>query len=393
MDWTTPDDLRAQVERYWTSGRLLGAQLTGEPLFPLILPFRKPGGKALAERFDEVRTWIKQLDEASKPRAGFGYEIQWTTINHRQLGRNRLPSRLVMPTEQDALKFIDKAAQADVFRSLAEVSLQRFPQLRGWLTSRPLAALDNAEHWPRLLCVLSWFQDHPRSGRYMRQIDLPGIDTKFVEGRTGLLADLLMALGAGDSSSGREVGFEQRFGLVSKPPLIRFRLLDERLYINGLSDLAVPAPDFARLSLPAERVFITENEINGLTFPQVPHSLVIFGLGYGLERLSEAVWLRNRRLHYWGDIDTHGFAMLDRLRADLPHAESFLMDRHILLLHRDFWVAEQEQFVRSLKRLTASEASLYSDLVNHRLGQQVRLEQERISFGIVEDAVRHIEHS
>jgi hypothetical protein len=40
-----------------------------------------------------------------------------------------------------------------------------------------------------------------------------------------------------------------------------------------------------------------------------------------------------------------GFAMLDRLRAALLHAESLLMGRHILLLHRDFWVAEQEQFV------------------------------------------------
>ena len=345
----------------------------------------------MAERFDEVRRWIKQLDEASKPRAGFGYEIEWTTINHRQQGRNRLPSRLVMPTEQDALKYIGKAAQANVFRSLAEVSLRQFPQLRDWLTSRPLTALDNAEHWPELLCVLSWFQDHPRSGRYMRQIDLPNIDTKFVEERTGLLTDLLVAIGAADSGNGREAGFEQRFGLVSKPPLVRFRFLDETLYINGLSDLAVPAADFARLNPPAERVFITENEINGLTFPQVPRGLVIFGLGYGLERLSEAAWLRDRTLYYWGDIDTHGFAMLDRLRAALPHAESLLMDRRILLSHRDFWVAEQEQFVRPLHRLTASESSLFSDQVHKRLGKQVRLEQERISFGMVEDAVRHVE--
>jgi hypothetical protein len=35
----------------------------------------------------------------------------------------------------------------------------------------------------------------------------------------------------------------------------------------------------AHESAPLERVFITENEINGLAFPDVPGSLVIFGLG------------------------------------------------------------------------------------------------------------------
>ena len=82
-----------------------------------------------------------------------------------------------------------------------------------------------------------------------------------------------------------------------------------------------------------DRVFITENEINGLAFPDVPGSLVIFGLGYGLDRLSEVSWLHRREVHYWGDIDTYGFHILDRLRALFPAARSFLMDRETLLEH------------------------------------------------------------
>jgi len=78
-----------------------------------------------------------------------------------------------------------------------------------------------------------------------------------------------------------------------------FRLLDERLAINGLSDIAVPAEQFARLSSVAQRVFITENEINGLAFPDVPRGLVIFGLGYSLDLLFSAEWLRSLELHYW----------------------------------------------------------------------------------------------
>ena len=47
-------------------------------------------------------------------------------------------------------------------------------------------------------------------------------------------------------------------------------------------------------------------------------------------------WLKGRPLHYWGDIDTHGFAMLDRVRAIFPAAESFLMDRETLCAHSAF---------------------------------------------------------
>jgi hypothetical protein len=38
-------------------------------------------------------------------------------------------------------------------------------------------------------------------------------------------------------------------------------------------------------------VFITENEINFLAVPAVPHSLIVFGAGHGFETLREPDWL------------------------------------------------------------------------------------------------------
>ena len=62
--------------------------------------------------------------------------------------------------------------------------------------------------------------------------------------------------------------FEQRYGFLAKPAQVRFRLLDPCLYIHGLSDLQIPADEFATLDPPGvEQVFITENDINGLAFP------------------------------------------------------------------------------------------------------------------------------
>jgi hypothetical protein len=376
--WTTPADLRDQVLRYWESGRLLADDCP----FPMELRLRGPDTRALSERFDEVRQWIRDLE------GGRGYEIHWAEINHRQLGRNRVPARILVPNEQRALELIGKSEEAARFRALSRRTLVAFPELAGWLARRPLTALECAAEWDRVLAVLAWFRAHPRSGRYLRQLDIAGVDTKFIEARKPLFAELLdVVLDVALAPVGESRSFEQRYGLAAKPPQIRFRILDARLAIAGLTDLAVVPREFAALAVPVSRVFITENEINGLAFPALPESMVIFGLGYGLERLSEARWLADRALYYWGDIDTHGFRILDRLRAIFPGVRSFLMDRETLVRHRALWVRESNGYDGELARLTADERSVYDELRYNRLGDQVRLEQERIPFGWVEGAL------
>ena len=72
-------------------------------------------------------------------------------------------------------------------------------------------------------------------------------------------------------------------------------------------------------------------------------------------------------VRYWGDIDTHGFAILDRLRAWLPQARSVLMDRETLLAHRDRWVSEDRPARSTLTRLTPAERDLYVEPVEDGL--------------------------
>jgi hypothetical protein len=373
-EWTTPADLRRQVRRHWDSGRLLAAGVA----FPLELRLKGPDTRALSDRFEEVRHWIRELEGERR------YAIEWREINHRLLGRNRVPARIVVPGEREAFELIGKTDDAARFRSLAAITLEKLPELGPWLARRPLVALENVADWGRILKVLVWFRGHPRSGLYLRQLDIAGVDTKFIEGRKPLLAELLDIVLKPETDNRN---FEQRYGLLSKPSQIRFRMLDERLAIQGLTDLAVPAREFAGLDLPVERVFITENEINGLAFPAVPGSLVIFGLGYGLDRLSEVRWLHHRALHYWGDIDTYGFHILDRLRALFGDAQSFLMDRETLLEHAPLWVREDNPYDGELLRLNPAERALYDDLRRNRLGDRVRLEQERIPYGWLERAL------
>ena len=391
--WTTPSDIRAKVQRDWERGRLLASLLDGGDLFPQSIPLRGPRGEALSEHFADVREWIAELRAASKEVRGHGFTLHWKEIQHRQLGRNQVPYAAVIETIDDGLALIGKRREAALFRELAIQIDTAFPALNEWLLQRPLRVLELANAWPRLLAFLRWQQRHPRPDIYLRQIDLPEIDTKFIEFYRGVLSELLDLILPDEavvpSASGAN-NFERRYGFKSKPPLIRFRLLDPELFIHGCSDLTVPAQEFAALRLSVRRVFITENEINGLAFPDVPGSLVLFGLGYGLDRLAEIAWLHHTELWYWGDIDTHGFAMLDQLRCYFPHTRSMLMDNSTLQTHRTLWGEEPTPTAKVLPRLTVEETGIYNALCQNEFAARLRLEQERISYGWVAQALANL---
>lgn len=391
--WAHPVDLVMQVQRLWDRGRLLACAVPmGEPSggagdnleFPLRLRFRKPTPRELGPSFVNVQLWIDALEEVSRSKIGHGYEIMWEETNNRQLGRNKVPLGVRLPTRADALALIGRTQEAARFDALVAATLARFPALRDWLARKPLVALEHEDDWGRILDCLAWFRDHPRSGVYARQIDVADVDTKFIEARKALLAELLdivLPAEAIDASVGGARGFEARYGLRGKPRLLRFRILDERHAISNLTDLTVPVEEFVGLSLSLARVFVVENEITGLAFPALPDSMVVLGLGHAVSLIGGAHWLDEREIYYWSDLDTHGFAMLDRLRASLPRTRSLLMDLETLLAHRALWTTEAAPHVAPLDRLTTEEAALYADLRYDRPGRSVRLEQERISFG------------
>ncbi len=381
MSWTQAADLRAQAQKLWDKGEILTALVTGEAFFPKRLLLKSPSAADMTERFDEVRTWIAGLNTLKHCR------IVQREFKHRVLGVNSIPAEVWLDTLDDAAAFIGKRRELGRFTELLEETRRNRPQLLAWLAKRPLRALELSSNWTRLLAIVDWLEQHPRPGVYLRQVDLPGVHSKFIEAQRGVLGewlDLCLPLAAIDTEATRAAGFARRYGFCDKPQRVRFRLLDGghplARRLPGL-DLALNADDFAKLDPQVQRVFVTENEINFLVFPARENSLVIFGSGYGFDMLGGADWLARVELFYWGDIDTHGFAMLDQLRSHFAHAESLLMDRRTLMAHQAFWGEEAQQTVRDLSRLNAKEAGLYDDLRDNRLQKQLRLEQERIGYG------------
>ena len=383
----TPEELGKRALRFWSDGRFLQAWLAGETLFPLEFSLAPPSGTRISQNFSTVRQWIQALEKSSKAKIGTGYRVVYQAVNHRQLGPQQVPDRIRFETETDWLGFIRKKSDFKLFRKITKKTRTSLPALIPFLRENPLAALAQAANWDRLLAVCHWFVDHPRPRLYIRQLDIPGVETKFIEGHKKILAALLDRVldpntvdPTATGLSGH--GFERRFGLKYDLPGVRLRILAPDLALGGLTDLALPAPDLADRDFGARTVFVTENKINGLCFPPFSGALVIFGLGYGIEMLAEIGWLRQKRIVYWGDIDTHGFAILSRVRGYFPQTESLLMDRATLEAHRGLWGKEDEKkrFLGALINLNEPEQALFSDLKSDRFGPAVRLEQERIGF-------------
>lgn len=240
----------------------------------------------------------------------------------------------------------------------------------------------------RLAEMLEWITNHPNSDLYPRQIPISGTDSKWLESRKGPISDLVATL-QGDPTGDRD--FFRCCGLRPQPRLMRMRVLDPELraLLGGLSDISAPCEEVASIGIQPMHVFIVENLQTGLAFDDLADTVVIMRLGYAVDVLGRLPWLQQAQCIYWGDIDTHGFAILNRARTYIPRLKTVLMDEETLMSHRDLWVEEKDQHSSTeLPLLTSSEQKLYQSIKGNACGQQVRLEQERVRWDVAWNAIQ-----
>ena len=383
--WTAPHDIKAQVFRWWEKGELLRPSD-----FPKRIPLKTPSAKELRDHFDVVRIWSQLLRDLPHIR------LEMRDFRHQVFGQNSLPDSVWIDDAASAIALIGKQKEARIFEQICALTATCQAKLIPWLHKRPLRAIELASDWEKFLAVINWLLAHPRPGIYLRQMDIPGVHTKFVEANRGVLSellDLVLPAEAIDRSATGSSQFNRRYGFIDKPERIRLRWLDPAsspFPALAAADLTLDADSFVRLKPAVDHVFITENETNFLAFPPVENALLLFGAGYGFSALTHAAWLHDCQIHYWGDIDSHGFAILDELRSHFPHVQSMLMDRATLLANAALHGEEPLPLKRDLPRLSSDEQQLYNDLRDQRLGNNLRLEQERIPFHLLQRALERL---
>ncbi|MEE6179709.1 Wadjet anti-phage system protein JetD domain-containing protein [Mycobacterium sp. 050134] len=373
--WTTPDDVAARVRRRWDDGSLLRAYANGDPFQPIEVPLRGPKPSQVGDDIAAAREWVAALDAGR--RDDTRYALQWESIGGRRIGRNRLPTRAVVSSIEQACAVLGVMTTVRRFEQLLAL-VDPHPRVRDWVVGHPHRALELGPEMPQLIAAYVWLDSHRQSQRYLREISAPGVDTKFAERHRPVLAAMLRV-------SATATGFLADLGLRCKPGLVRFRP-SPSLGFPGptLTELAARAEELTQLTVEPRVAVIVENEISYLSVDVPEDGIVFWGKGFEVDSIGRLRWLAEADVLYWGDIDTHGFAILDRLRAWLPRARSVMMDRDTLLTHRNRWVIEAQPAKSVLTRLTPDEYDLYSELVGDGLGERVRLEQERIDWQWVE---------
>ncbi|MEF9984022.1 MAG: DUF2220 family protein [Oscillospiraceae bacterium] len=384
-NWTDSKGIKQIVLKKWEKGTILSSAFQQDNLFPLRIKLTSPTSDEMSKNYSDIVAWIKLLNKQEKTVLGFGYTLIVKEYHDKICGKNIIPTHVEFATPDDVVQWLGKQEEMRLFTNNAKILLQDWECLRAWICNNPFQVIRMGNNCTAFLAVLHWFAQHDNRNLYLRQLDIEGIDTKFIELYKGLISQMLDIILPAENVNESSSNFEKRYGLKSKPIPVRFRILDEKLKIAGCTDISVPIEEFQQLKLPFKRCFITENEINFLSFPAVPDACVIFGKGYGAELFQNTAWLKTVDIYYWGDIDTHGFNILSMVRSFLPQTKSFLMTQDILLSHQSLWAKEEKQFIAPIEHLTCDEYPLACKLQANHWGEGVRLEQERISFSYVEN--------
>lgn len=364
----------------WLSRRYANqhkAWLLGSGQWPMTVNLGIPTERDVAQDVAGVRRWVDAWSTWSRPA-----RLSWESRQWSRLGTQALPASLEIPGPSDLATLIGQGKRWRTAAARYQKFVERWPRLESHaaLGRNFVVLADYAEvDFARLFSMLDWLEKNPCSGLAPRQLPVAGLDTKWLEKRAGVVSDLLRTIrGIEDGAD-----FYSVCGLKRPAPRIRAHILcpSLRMAIGGLRDIEVPVAELSELPIAPRHAIIVENLETGLALPDMPATVAVMRLGNAVSLLAEVSWLRTCDLLYWGDIDTHGYAILNRARSHFPKIKSVMMDPDTFLASRELWVEENVQCSEpELALLTTTEREVFEGLRNGKWGNNLRLEQERISW-------------
>jgi len=317
---TVPDVQRLitkHLERHWAESVLASTQGDDDPRWPWTVNLTNLTGQELNERWSEAWRWI--LDWNTWADAN---QCTLTSSNRRVGGATRaIPTRLSIPDITTAVGAFgsDWPDRLDAARERARILHDEFADTLTNGLLRSACALSDVD-FDLARASAAWFDQHDATGLTTRQVPITGLHAKWLDRNMRLVSGL-----AGRAD----------LGLVTRPSRIHFSYLDGRWIRQGnrrRDSVALDEPDQPPGYQPRV-ILITENKDSALFFPEIDNGIVIEGNGNAVVRVAQIPWIRTcPNTFYWGDLDAHGFAILDRLRSTGISVESILMDE--ATLHR-----------------------------------------------------------
>jgi len=332
-------------------------------------PLKPPTEAEALRDGDAVAAWVALWSTV----AWRGVGVERVQRHWPSLGRQLLPSRVVVRGSSSLATITGRAshwqglvANATRLRELGDGVANAMPSV-----ALRLAALDG-DDLGRLIGAVRWLVANPESDLLVREVPVPGADTKWLEGHIGLVKPLVQALtGSAD------------LGLRKDPRRFRVRILDDAIPFGG-RDVTMSADEWAQRDVPARVVIVTENQQSLLRLEPMPGGVGVHGQGLDVVELANVKWIKGARVLYWGDLDSHGFNILGLVRRQWPQTESVLMDADTLTAYWASGVPEADPFRGEIGYLTASEREALALLRQN----DWRLEQEQIPWDAARQAIR-----
>ena len=370
------DDIFMKFKKLYDNGSIFKAFIEEKDIYPYVIKLKSLKQKDIVENFSIV---LKEMESFKKIKL----DIEYKEFKFKSLGSQSLPVAIVCNSREEFLNFINKQDEFKTYRIAYYKAIKEFTELKGLFIEKPKLLLEVESKLDSFLKIINYYCINPSPNIYIRELPMECIDTKFIEKNRKNLDLFLMSVLEDDLYDTnivklQEHGFERKYGLKYKLPLVRFRILDSNLYINGLSDVSTNIEEFKNLNFTCRRVFMVENEMTSLSFPDIKNAIVVFAKGHGVGLLKEVSWMRDKEIHYWGDIDMDGLAILSQARGYFPQIKSLFMDIETLEEFKELSVQSDNKVYKQLDNLTENEALLYDRLFNDYYGKNFRLEQERL---------------
>ena len=299
------------------------------------------------------------------------------TVNTRQAGEISMPDKIYFENVEDYVKFIGKETEFLAFQKAARICRKDLPELQNFMAEQPLKVIKYLEIWQDLISIAAFFLDNPKPNLYPREIPVNIANATFIEENQAILTEILNAILSKDAIFETETIFEKRFGLKYEIPQIRVRSLSGNLANFPISDITLSLNDWQEINLTAETVFMITDKMNFLRFPEMPNAIAILATPKIIENLKEIIFLKNKKIYFWGDISLQSMEYLSAIRIAFPKVKSFLMTVELLEKYVDFVETKKVENTAIITHLTADEQAVLKEILEGKsLLQKVILQED-----------------
>lgn len=390
-----PHDIQAFIHQKEKSGVLYrdflaDASATYEA--PIHTPIRSIAKTISVDEYATLSDWIARWQQ---------FLTKWpssVTKDRRKIGTFGtfdLPARIVFSV-RDAVQWANLEQPALRFTQAIQMAREEAPFWEGWVSENAyeVCKAKNFSNLPSLLAVGKWLQEQdglPQDANSLRELAIPGLDTKFLEHNMRAVSSLFQFLTGARRANKADV--LDAIGVESYPQdgdFVKIRMPDPACRLGALSLVSVPNFELSNLGLHPSCVFIVENKATFYHFPAVRNSLILFGSGYAATgHLINIPFLHETPdVYYWSDLDKDGFSMLSHLRQSYPTLHALFMDLPAMRAGFRFAVPDTGSKAVSPTRLNQSEKEAFALLSQKRL----RIEQERFPMDAVRAYLQNILH-